>query len=400
MAKRDYYEILGISKGTSEGEIKKAYRKAAMKYHPDRFSSASDSEKKEAEEKFKEINEAYQVLSDSQKRQQYDQFGHAAFEQGGGGFNGGGFGGFEDIFGDIFGSSFGGGGFGGSFGGSSRRSYVEAGDDLRYNLEITLEEAAEGVEKTLKYKRKGKCSTCSGTGAEDEKLKECSRCNGNGYIKTQQRTILGVMASQSVCPECNGKGKIPVKNCKHCHGSGVEKETVEKTVNIPAGIDDGQKLKLAGMGEASLNGGPNGDLYVVIRIKRHEIFERDEEDLHCEIPISYSMAVLGGEIQIPTLKEKKSIKIPVGIESGKSLKVSGYGIKSLRGNYRGDIIVRIVIETPKNLTDKQKDLLKQFEESLNEKNYEKKTSFLKKIKRVFKDLKEDIKHMVDEEDKK
>lgn len=400
MAKRDYYEILGISKGTSESEIKKAYRKAAMKYHPDRFASASDTEKKDAEEKFKEINEAYQILSDSQKRQQYDQFGHAAFEQGtggfGGGFNAGGFD-FGDIFGEMFGSSFG-GGFGGGFGGSSRRSYVEAGDDLRYNLEVTLEEAAEGVEKTIKYKRKGKCSHCSGTGAEDKKLKECSRCHGNGYIKTQQRTILGVMASQSVCPECHGKGEIPEKKCKYCHGSGAEKETVEKKVKIPAGIDDGQKLKLSGMGEASLNGGPNGDLYVIIRIKRHEIFERDEEDLYCEIPISYSMAVLGGEIEIPTLKGKKNIRIPAGIQSGKALKISGQGIKSLRGNYKGDIIVRIIIETPKNLTDKQKELLEKFEESLNEKNYEKKTNFLKKIKRAFKEIKEDIKHMVEDEE--
>ncbi len=398
MAKRDYYEILGVSKGASETEIKKSYRKAAMKYHPDRFSSASDAEKKDAEEKFKEINEAYQVLSDPQKKQQYDQFGHAAFEQGAGGFGGFSGGGFDfgDIFGDIFGSSFG-GGFGGGFGGSSRRSYVEPGDDLRYNLELTLEEAAEGLEKTIKYKRKGKCSHCSGTGSEDKKLKECSKCHGNGYIKTQQRTILGVMASQSVCPDCNGQGEIPEKKCKHCHGSGTEKEVVEKKVKIPAGIDDGQKLRVPGMGEASLNGGPNGDLYVVIRLKRHEIFERDGEDLYCEIPISYSMAVLGGEVEIPTLKGKKSIKIPAGIESGKALKISGHGIKSVRGNYKGDIIVRIIIETPKNLTGKQKELLQKFEDSLNEKNYQKKTSFLKKIKKAFEDLKEDVKHMVDED---
>ena len=356
MAKRDYYEVLEIDKGASEAEIKKAYRKAAMKYHPDKFTNASEKEKKEAEDKFKEANEAYQVLSDPEKKQQYDQFGHAAFEQGGG-FSGAGFD-FGDIFGDIFGGGFGGGfsGFGG-FGNSTGRNYVEAGADLRYTLEISLEEAAQGVEKKIKYKRTGKCHTCNGTGAEDKHLKTCPRCNGKGHIISQQRTILGVMQSQTVCPDCHGRGEIPEKKCKSCHGSGVERETVERKVNIPAGIDDGQKLKLSGFGDASTSGGPNGDLYVLIKIKRHDIFERDEEDLYCEVPISYSMAVLGGEIEIPTLNGKKTIKIPEGIESGKSLRVRGEGIKSLRGGYKGDIIVKIIIETPRNLTEKQKELL-------------------------------------------
>lgn len=391
MAKRDYYEVLGIEKGANETEIKKAYRKAAMKYHPDKMANVSEAEKKEAEEKFKEINEAYQVLSDAQKRQQYDQFGHAAFEQGAGFGGGSGFGGFDfgDIFGDIFGgSSF--GGFGGGFGSSSRRSYVEPGDDLRYNLEITLEEAAEGVEKTLKYKRTGKCNSCDGTGAENKNLKKCSRCNGSGHITTQQRTILGVMQTQTVCPECNGKGEIPETKCKHCHGSGVEKETIEKKVSIPAGIDDGQKLKLKGLGNASTSGGPNGDLYVVIRVKKHDFFERDEDDLLCEVPISYSMAVLGGEIEIPTLNGKKTIKVPAGIESGKALRIRDEGIKSLRTGRKGDIIARLIIETPKNLTTKQKELLEKFEESLNEKNYEKKTGFFKKVKKILKEAKEYI----------
>lgn len=390
MAKRDYYEVLEITKGASETEIKKAYRKAAMKYHPDKFTNASEKERKEAEEKFKEANEAYQVLSDPQKKQQYDQYGHAAFEQGAGGFGGAGFD-FGDIFGDIFGSGFGGGfgGFGG-FGESSRRSYVEAGADLRYTLEISLEEAAEGVEKTIKYKRTGKCHVCNGTGAEDKHMKTCPKCNGKGHILTQQRTILGVMQSQTVCPECHGKGEIPEKKCKACNGSGLEKETVEKKVNIPAGIDDGQKLKFTGMGEASASGGPNGDLYILIKIKKHDIFERDEQDLYCEVPISYSMAVLGGEIEIPTLSGKKTIRIPEGMESGKSLKVRGEGIKSLRSGYKGDIIVRIIVETPRNLTDKQKELLKKFEESLNDKNYEKKTSFFKKVKKFFKNAKDQL----------
>lgn len=387
MAKRDYYEVLEINKGATEAEIKKAYRKAAMKYHPDKYTNASEQERKEAEEKFKEINEAYQVLSDPQKKQQYDQFGHSAFENGGAGFGGAGFD-FGDIFGDIFGSSFG-GGFGG-FGGSSRRSYVEPGADLRYTLDISLEEAAKGVEKTIKYKRTGKCHACDGTGAEDKHTKTCPKCNGSGHIVTQQRTILGVMQSQTICPECHGKGEVPEKKCKSCHGSGIERETVERKVNVPAGIEDGQKLRYNGGGEASTSGGPNGDLYVQIRIKRHEIFERDEQDLYCEVPISYSMAVLGGEVEIPTLNGKKTIKIPAGMESGKALKVRGEGIVSLRGGYKGDIIVKIIVETPKNLTEKQKDLLKKFEESLNEKNYEKKTGFFKKVTKFFKDAKEQI----------
>ena len=391
MAKRDYYEVLGVDKNASENDIKKAYRKAAMKYHPDKFANASDAEKKDAEEKFKEINEAYQVLSDNEKKQQYDQFGHAAFEQGGagfgGGFNAGGFD-FGDIFGDIFG---GGGSFGGfegfsGFAGSSRRSYVEPGNDLRYNLEITLEEAAKGVEKTIKYKRTGKCEHCHGTGAEDDKLKTCSTCNGQGTIKTQQRTILGVMQSQSVCPDCHGTGKVPEKKCKHCRGTGTAKETVEKKINVPAGIDDGQKLKYAGLGEASQSGGPNGDLYIVIRIKPHDIFIRQGDNLYCEVPISYSTAVLGGEVEVPTLNGKKTVKVPEGTESGKLLKVSGEGIKSLRGYGKGDIIVKFTIETPKKLTDKQKELLQKFEESLSDKNYEQKTSFIKKVKKFFKDV--------------
>ena len=377
MAKRDYYEVLGVDKNASEDDIKKAFKKAAMKYHPDRFANASDAEKKEAEEKFKEVNEAYQVLSDSKRKQQYDQFGHAAFEPGGAGFSDFDPNSFD--FGDIFSNIFGGGssGFGGfegfsGFGGSSRRSYVEPGNDLRYNLEITLEEAAKGVEKTIKYKRDGKCEFCNGTGAEDGKTKTCPTCNGQGTIRTQQRTILGVMQSQTICPDC--------------HGTGTAKEIVEKKINVPAGIDDGQKLKYTGLGEASQNGGPNGDLYIVIRIKPHDIFIREGENLYCEVPISYATAVLGGEVEVPTLNGKKTVKVPEGTESGKLLKISGEGIKSLRGYGKGDIIVKFTIETPKKLTDKQKELLQKFEESLNDKNYEQKTSFMKKIKKFFKDI--------------
>lgn len=390
--KRDYYEVLGISKGASEDEIKKAYRKAAMKYHPDKFSNASDKEKKEAEEKFKEVNEAYQILSDAQKRAQYDQFGHAAFEQGaggfGGGFNGfgGGAGGFEDIFSSFFGGGGSGfGGFGGGFGGSSRRSYVEPGRDLRYQVELTLEEVATGVEKTLKYKRNGKCKSCDGTGAESgSSMKTCPKCNGRGYVEVTQRTILGNMVSQMECDECHGKGKVPEKKCKSCGGTGIARETVEKKVKIPAGVETGQKLRLEGMGEASETGGPNGDLYVIIRVKEHAIFERDEMDIMCEIPIKFTTAALGGEVEVPTLKGKKTIKIPAGTQTGKSFRMRGEGLPALRGSIVGDEIVKVVVEIPIDLNEEQQKLLRAFEDSLKEKNYKKHKTWLDKVKSFFK----------------
>lgn len=386
--KRDYYEVLGISKGASDDEIKKAYRKAAMKYHPDKFSNASDKEKKDAEDKFKEVNEAYQVLSDSQKKAQYDQFGHAAFEQGAGGFGGGfgGAGGFEDIFSSFFGGGGAGfGGFGGGFGGSSRRSYVEPGRDLRYQVEITLEEAATGVEKTIKYKRNGKCPSCNGSGAEaGSSMKTCPKCNGRGYVEVTQRTILGNMVSQSECSECHGKGEIPEKKCKTCGGTGITKETVEKKIKIPAGIEDGQKLRLDGMGEASENGGPNGDLYIVIRVKDHTIFERRGMDIYCEIPIKFTTAALGGEVEIPTLKGKKNMKIPAGTQTGKMFRMRGEGIQALRGSMVGDEIIQVVVETPIDLNENQQKLLRAFEESLKDKNYKKHKTWLDKVKSFFK----------------
>lgn len=377
--KRDYYEVLGIAKGASEDEIKKAYRKAAMKYHPDKFSNATDKEKKDAEDKFKEINEAYQVLSDPQKKAQYDQFGHAAFEQGAGGFGGGGFGGFSGPggFEDIFSSFFGGGasGFGGFGGGDfgGRRSYVEPGKDLSYQVEITLEEAAEGVEKTIKYKRDGKCPTCDGTGAEPgSKMKTCPKCKGKGFVETVRRTVLGNMVSQTECDECHGKGEIPEKKCKSCNGTGIKRETVEKKFKIPAGIDDGQRLRLEGMGEASRSGGPNGDLYIIVKVKPHSIFERRGEDIHCQVPISFGTAVLGGEVEVPTLKGSKKIKVPAGTQTNKIFKLKDLGIKSLRGYGIGSEYVTIVIETPTGLTEEQKKKLKEFEDSLQDKNYKKK----------------------------
>ena len=391
--KRDYYEVLGISKGASEDEIKKAYRKAAMKYHPDKFSNASEQEKKDAEEKFKEVNEAYQVLSDAQKKAQYDQFGHAAFEQGGaggfGGFSGSFDGsGFEDIFSSFFGGgSSGFGGFGGGFGGNSRRSYVEPGNDLSYQIQITLEEAAEGVEKTIKYKRSGKCKSCNGTGAEaGSSMKTCPKCKGKGYVETTQRTILGNMVSHVECDECHGKGQVPEKKCKTCGGTGIVKETVEKKVKIPAGINDGQRLRYEGMGDASENGGPNGDLYVIVKVKAHPIFEREGDDIYCEIPIKFTTAALGGEVEIPTLSGKKSIKIPAGTQTGKMFRLREKGIKSLRGHGAGDQIVKVTIETPIDLNEKQQNLLKEFEASLQEKNYKKHKTWGEKIKSFFSKL--------------
>ncbi len=388
MAKRDFYEVLGIAKGASDTEIKKAYRKAAMKYHPDKFSGANESEKKEAEDKFKEINEAYQILSDENKRAQYDRFGHAAFENGGGAGAGGfgGFsGGFEDL-GDIFGSFFGGnGGFGGFGGfGNSRQRGPEAGEDLRYNLELTLEEAAKGVEKTLKYKRTGTCKTCHGTGAQEgSKMNKCSKCNGTGTIHVTQRTVFGNFQTAQECDVCHGKGEIPEKKCKKCHGTGIDTETVEKTIKIPAGIDDGQKLRLSGMGNASTEGGPNGDLYVYITVKQHPFFERNGVDIICNVPITFAQAALGGDIEIPTLNGKKTIKVPAGTQNDKMFRLKGEGIKNPRSPYTGDQIVRIKIEVPVNLNSEQQELLKKFDESLKDKNHKDNKNFFDKLKNFF-----------------
>lgn len=387
MAKRDYYEVLGINKNSSDSEIKKAYRKAAMKYHPDKFASASESEKKEAEDKFKEINEAYEILSDPQKKSTYDQFGHAAFENGGnGGFGQGGFGGFGgfggsqgfsfDDLGDIFGDFFG--------GGSSRRQgpRVNEGEDLRYNLELTLEEVATGVEKTIKYKREGKCFTCDGSGAEPgHNVKTCSKCNGSGHVRTQQRTIFGIQSVLSECDECHGTGKVPEKKCHTCHGTGTKVEQIERSVRIPAGVETGQRLVIRDGGNLGAYGGIYGDLYIFINVKKHEIFERRNNDIYCQIPIPMTTAILGGEVEVPTLTGKTKIKIPEGTQNGKVFRLRDKGI-----NYGGRIgseIIEIKIETPTNLTEKQKNILKEFEASLGNKNYKEDKSFKDKLKKFF-----------------
>lgn len=386
MSKKDYYDLLGVEKTASENDIKKAYRKLAMKYHPDKFSNASEKEKKEAEEKFKEVNEAYQVLSDADKRAKYDRFGHAAFENGGGGAGGfGGFGGFEG-FGnaeDIFSSFFGGGGGFSGFGGGRQRG-PEPGADLRVDVTLTLEEVAKGVEKEINYRRQAKCKTCNGTGAEPgSNLKTCDKCNGTGKIKVTQRTVFGNFQSVEECDKCKGKGKIPEKKCKSCNGTGLERETVKKTVKIPIGIEDGQRLRLSGMGDASTEGGPNGDLYIFIHVKEHDFFVRHGDDIICEIPITFAKAALGGEIDIPTLKGKKSIKIPAGTQNGKVFRLKGEGINNPRGYVPGDQLVKIIIEVPTNLTDDQQELLRKFDESLKDKNYKMNKSFIERFKDFF-----------------
>lgn len=395
MSKRDFYEVLGIDKNASESEIKKAYRKLAMKYHPDKFSNASDKEKEEAEHKFKEINDAYQVLSDSQKKAQYDRFGHAAFDNTGGagsgfggfggGFGGGGFGDFDDL-GDIFSSFFGGGAR------QSGRRRATPGADLRYNVELTLEEAATGIEKEIKYYRKGKCKTCNGDGTEPgTSLKTCTKCGGRGRIEEVQRTMFGVFQNVVECPDCHGKGKIPETKCHSCGGSGIEKEKVVKTVKIPKGIDNGQRLRLSGMGDASQDGGENGDLYIYITIKEHKIFKRVESDIYCQLPISFATAALGGEVETPTLEGSIKIKIPAGTQNGKTFRLKEKGIANPRGFGKGDQLVEIVVEVPTNLSEKQKELLKNFDDSMNSKNQKKQKDFKDKIIEKIKDIGDKLK---------
>lgn len=373
MSKKDYYEVLGIDKNASESEIKKAYRKMAMQYHPDKVANESDKEKEEAEHRFKEINDAYQVLSDKQKKEQYDRFGHAAFEGAGGagsGFGGfgSGFGGFDDI-GDIFSSFFGGNQRGG-------RRKATPGQDLRYNMEITLKEAAEGVEKEIKYTRRGKCVTCGGTGAHPgTDIKTCPKCKGSGRVEELQRTMFGVFQNVVECPDCHGKGKIPEKKCVTCHGTGIDKEQVQKSIKIPAGIDDGQRLRLSGMGEASLDGGPNGDLYIYITVKAHEIFKRVENDIYCKVTVSFAIAALGGEIEIPTLDNTIKMKIPAGTQNGKLFKLKEKGIVNSRGYSRGDQIVEILVDVPLNLNEKQKELIREFEATFTNSTAKKKGDF-------------------------
>jgi molecular chaperone DnaJ len=354
MAKRDFYEVLGVAKGASEDEIKKAYRKLAMKYHPDRNQGDAA---KAAEEKFKEVKEAYEMLSDAQKRAAYDQYGHAGVDPNMRGGPGGaeGFAGFGEAFGDIFGDIFGqraGGGRGGR--------QVYRGNDLSYAMEITLEEAAHGKEAQIRIPSWDDCETCKGTGAKPgTSVKTCPTCHGSGSVQMRQ----GFFSVQQTCPHCHGTGKIIPEPCTSCNGQGKIKKHKTLEVKIPAGIDDGMRIRSAGNGEPGHNGGPSGDLFIEIRLRKHDIFERDGDDLHCQVPISITKASLGGEIDVPTLGGKATIDIPEGTQHGKTFRLRGKGIKGVRSSYPGDLYCHIVVETPVKLTEHQRKLLKELEES-------------------------------------
>ena len=357
MAKRDYYEVLGVAKNASDEDIKKAYRKLAMKYHPDR--NQGDGAKK-AEESFKEVKEAYEMLSDAQKRAAYDQYGHAGVDpnMGGRGGAGGpeGFGGFAEAFGDIFGDIF--GGAGGRRGGGGQQVY--RGNDLSYAMEISLEEAANGKDTQIRIPTWDTCDTCKGTGAKPgTSPKTCGTCNGNGTVHMRQ----GFFSIQQTCPNCKGSGKIIPEPCTACNGAGKIKRQKTLEVKIPAGINEGMRIRSAGNGEPGTNGGPAGDLYIEIRIKQHDIFERDGDDLHCTVPVSMTTAALGGAIEVPTLGSKAEIELPEGTQHGKTFRLRGKGIKGIRSSYPGDLYCHITVETPVKMTEHQRKLMKELDES-------------------------------------
>ncbi|EKT55425.1 molecular chaperone DnaJ [Providencia burhodogranariea] len=378
MAKRDFYEVLGLEKNASDKDIKKAYKRLAMKYHPDRNQEKKD----EAEVKFKEIKEAYEILSDDQKRAAYDQYGHAAFEQGGMGGGGGGFGGggadFSDIFGDVFGDIFGGG---------RRQQRPSRGSDLQYNMELTLEEAVRGVTKEIRIPTLESCDVCHGSGAKPGTSADtCSTCHGMGQVHMRQ----GFFSVQQPCPTCHGRGKVIKDPCNKCHGHGRIERYKTLSVKIPAGVDTGDRVRLSGEGEAGENGAPAGDLFVQVHVLPHNIFERDGSNLHCEVPINFTIAALGGEIEVPTLDGRVKLKIPAETQTGKIFRMKGKGVKSVRGGLQGDLMCHTVVETPVKLNEKQKELLKEFGDSLGgtsgEKNSPRSKSFLDGVKKFFDDL--------------
>jgi molecular chaperone DnaJ len=365
-SKKDYYELLGVGRNASEDEIKKAYRKLALQFHPDR--NPGD---KQAEEKFKEVSEAYSVLSDPQKRPQYDQFGHAAFGDGGP-FAGGGFdfsGGFEDVFSDIFGEFFGGGG--------RRRG---RGQDLRYNLTLKFEEAVAGVEKKIKIPRHGSCETCRGNGAKPGTAPQtCPTCRGRGQVNFQQ----GFFSVSRTCNQCQGQGTIIKEPCPNCGGAGRVRNMHTLSVKIPAGVDNGSRLKLRAEGETGASGGSPGDLYVVVQVEPHPIFMRDNLDIVCDVPISFVQAALGAEIDVPTLDGKVKLKVPSGTQSGKIFRMKGKGIKDVHGIHQGDQHIRVTVETPTRLTTKQKELLKEFAAVSGEEINPMAKGFFDKMKELF-----------------
>ena len=373
--KRDYYEVLGISKGASEDEIKKAYKKMARKYHPD-----LNPDNKEAEEKFKEVNEAYEVLSDPDKKARYDQYGHAGvdpnFGAGGAGFDGNfDFGDLGDIFGSFFGGGFGGG----------RRTNPNApqrGESIRMSLAISFEEAAFGCEKAVTVDRMEQCGVCHGSGCAAGTTPEvCPDCHGTGTVQVRRQTPMGVFATSSPCTRCGGKGRIIHQPCKDCHGTGSVRKRKTIQATIPAGIDNGQTISIRGQGHAGVNGGPAGDLLITITVRPHELFRREGTSVLCEAPITFAQAVLGAELEIPTIDGKVKYDLPEGTQSGTTFRLKGKGIPSINGRGRGDQYVTVYIETPRNLNKEQKDALKKFAETMGDNNYEERRKFFKKSKK-------------------
>jgi molecular chaperone DnaJ len=346
MAKRDYYDVLGVDRGASASEIKKAFRRVAMKHHPDR-----NPDNKQSEDKFKEAQEAYEVLSDDDKKANFDRFGHASPNQGAGGGAG-----FGDIFGDVFGDIFGGSGTASGRSGSSR------GSDLRYDLQLELEDAVKGKTVEIEIPTLDPCSTCNGSGARaGSSPRTCNSCQGVGQVRMQQ----GFFSVQQTCPKCRGRGQMITDPCGGCHGQGVVEKRKTLSVKIPAGVDTGDRIRLAGKGEAGPQGGPNGDLYVQMNVAEHSLFVRDGANLHCEVPISFSQAALGGELEVPTLSGKVKLKVPLETQSGKLFRLRGKGVTQVRGGGPGDLLCRVVVETPINLSAKQAKLLKSFDTSLS-----------------------------------
>lgn len=377
MANKDYYEILGVSKDASQKEIKKAYRKLAKKYHPD-----SGDTTKEKEDKFKEASEAYEILSDEKKRKQYDQFGSGSFD-GSGGFNQGfgNFGGFEDIdLSDIL-KGFGFGGFGGS---SNRRRGPRKGSNVRVSVEIDFTEAAFGTKKEIRVPITDNCSTCGGTGAKKGSHPEtCDKCNGTGQIRVTQRTMLGAMSTVKSCDKCGGSGEIIKDKCSTCNGTGKTKTVKKIEVDIPSGIDNGQSVRIRGKGDAGEKGGPQGDLIITVYVKEHELFNRDGYDVYCEVPLTFAEATLGAEIVVPTIDGKVSYDIKPGTQSETVFRLKGKGIPHLKRYVRGDQYIKVKVEVPKNLTKKQKELIREFDDSTEEKSHEKKKGFMDMLKNMF-----------------
>ncbi len=383
--KRDYYEVLGISKSATQDEIKKAYRKLAVQYHPDKNPGDTT-----AEDKFKELGEAYDILSDEQKRAAYDRYGHAAFSSGmpGGGAGGGGFHDPFDIFKEVFGGGAGGGGadifetfFGGGGGRRSKRADgPQRGSDLRYGLEVTLEEAAKGTEKELEFERLVSCGKCSGSGSNSGGgTKTCGTCGGVGQVVSSR----GFFQVQQTCPQCSGTGQTISDPCKQCHGAGRVKDRTRIRLKIPAGIEEGARLRSSGNGDAGTRGGPHGDLYVVIQIRPHDVFERDGHDLHCEVPMSYPVAALGGELPVPTLDGRANVKVPAGTQNGAKFRLRGQGLKHLDSDRKGDLYVHVQIAVPTKLNAEQKEKLAEFSKVLGENQSPMHESFLEKAKRFF-----------------